>query len=64
MDSPGYSMKKVAVTTLGCKTNQFESAAIAESVTNKGFMIVPFTDFADIYIINTCTVTEKSDANP
>ena len=62
MVSPGYSMKKVAVTTLGCKTNQFESAAIAESVRNKGFMIVPFTDFADIYIINTCTVTAKSDA--
>ncbi len=55
-------MKKVAITTLGCKTNQFESAAIAESVSNKGFQIVSFSDFADIYIINTCTVTAKSDA--
>jgi threonylcarbamoyladenosine tRNA methylthiotransferase MtaB len=55
-------MKKVAITTLGCKTNQFESAAIAESVANKGFRIVPFSEFADIYVINTCTVTAKSDA--
>ncbi len=55
-------MKKVAITTLGCKTNQFESAAIAESVANKGFQIVPFSEIADVYIINTCTVTAKSDA--
>jgi threonylcarbamoyladenosine tRNA methylthiotransferase MtaB len=55
-------MKKVAITTLGCKTNQFESAAIVESVRNRGYLIVPFSEFADIYIINTCTVTSKSDA--
>jgi len=55
-------MKRVAITTLGCKTNQFESAAIAESVSNKGFEIVPFSEVADIYIINTCTVTGKSDS--
>jgi threonylcarbamoyladenosine tRNA methylthiotransferase MtaB len=62
MDSKVHSIKKVAVTTLGCKTNQFESAAISESVRNKGYLIVPFSEFADIYIINTCTVTAKSDA--
>ncbi len=55
-------MKKVAITTLGCKTNQFESAAIAESLSKNGFQIVPFSDSADIYVINTCTVTAKSDA--
>jgi threonylcarbamoyladenosine tRNA methylthiotransferase MtaB len=55
-------MKKVAITTLGCKTNQFESAAIIESVSKKGYSVVPFTDFADVYIINTCTVTARSDA--
>ncbi len=55
-------MKKVAITTLGCKTNQFESAAIIESVSKKGYRIVPFTDIADVYIINTCTVTSRSDS--
>jgi threonylcarbamoyladenosine tRNA methylthiotransferase MtaB len=55
-------MKKVAITTLGCKTNQFESAAIIESIGKKGYSVVPFADFADVYIINTCTVTAKSDA--
>jgi threonylcarbamoyladenosine tRNA methylthiotransferase MtaB len=55
-------MKKIAISTLGCKTNQFESAAMGEAVRNRGFQIVPFTDAADIYIINTCTVTAKTDA--
>lgn len=55
-------MKKVAITTLGCKTNQFESAAMSESVRKQGFQIVPFGEAADIYIINTCTVTAKTDA--
>lgn len=55
-------MKKIAISTLGCKTNQFESAAMGEAVRKRGFQIVPFTDVADIYIINTCTVTAKTDA--
>ncbi len=55
-------MKKIAITTLGCKTNQFESAAMGEAVLKQGFQIVPFADVADIYIINTCTVTAKADA--
>ena len=55
-------MKKIAISTLGCKTNQFESAAMGEAVSKRGFQIVPFTDVADIYIINTCTVTAKTDA--
>ncbi len=53
---------KIAITTLGCKTNQFESAAIIESVGKKGYKVVPFSDYADVYIINTCTVTARSDA--
>ncbi len=55
-------MKKVAITTLGCKTNQFESAAMGESLTKTGYETVPFNAVADIYIINTCSVTAKSDA--
>jgi threonylcarbamoyladenosine tRNA methylthiotransferase MtaB len=55
-------MKRVAVTTLGCKTNQFESAAMIEQLENSGYRIVPFCETADIYIINSCTVTAKTDA--
>ena len=54
--------KRVAITTLGCKTNQFESAGMGESLQQQGYQTVPFTEEADVYIINTCTVTAKSDA--
>src|SRR5512133_250061 len=55
-------MKKVAITTLGCKTNQFESAAMRDALAREGFENVPFNHSADIYIINTCTVTARTDA--
>jgi threonylcarbamoyladenosine tRNA methylthiotransferase MtaB len=55
-------MKRVAITTLGCKTNQFESAAMTEALVREGFALVPFEAEAEIYIINTCTVTAKTDA--
>ncbi|GFO69020.1 tRNA (N(6)-L-threonylcarbamoyladenosine(37)-C(2))-methylthiotran sferase MtaB [Geomonas limicola] len=55
-------MKKVAITTLGCKINQFESAAMTEALGQEGFCIVPFGETADIYVINSCTVTAKTDA--
>jgi threonylcarbamoyladenosine tRNA methylthiotransferase MtaB len=55
-------MKRVAITTLGCKINQFESAAMAETLGKDGFLMVPFEDEADFYVINTCTVTAKTDA--
>ncbi len=55
-------MQKVAITTLGCKTNQFESAAMAEALGRDGFQVVSFEDEADIYVINTCTVTARTDA--
>lgn len=54
--------KRVAITTLGCKTNQFESAGMSESLEQQGYRSVPFSDEADVYIINTCSVTAKSDA--
>jgi len=55
-------MKKVAITTLGCKTNQFESAAMTEQLLAAGYLIVPFGETADIYIINSCSVTARTDA--
>ncbi len=52
---------KVAVATLGCKVNQYESAGIMDALREGDFSLVPFTDPADCYIINTCTVTGKTD---
>ena len=52
---------KVGLTTLGCKVNQYESAALAEDLEQKDYSLVPFDCFADVYIINTCTVTAFSD---
>lgn len=53
-------MKKVAITTLGCKVNQFESASFADGFADAGCELVPFSSKADIYVINTCTVTAKA----
>jgi threonylcarbamoyladenosine tRNA methylthiotransferase MtaB len=55
-------MQRIAITTLGCKTNQFESAAMTEDLARNGFQVVPFEEDADIYVINTCTVTARTDA--
>ena len=51
----------VGITTLGCKVNQCDSASLTCTLEDAGFMIVPFSSFADAYIINTCTVTGFSD---
>ena len=51
----------VALTTLGCKVNQYESAAMKEALAARGYRITAFRSKADIYIINTCTVTGKTD---
>lgn len=53
--------KKVAVFTLGCKLNQCESEALASAFESQGFIIVPSKEYANIYIINTCTVTSKAE---
>jgi threonylcarbamoyladenosine tRNA methylthiotransferase MtaB len=53
--------KRVAIATLGCKVNQADSAAIAEAIEGRGFSLVPFDQEADIYIVNTCTVTARTD---
>ncbi len=51
----------VGILTLGCKVNQYESEAIAEALTDKGFEILPHNEKCGAYIINTCTVTAESD---
>jgi threonylcarbamoyladenosine tRNA methylthiotransferase MtaB len=55
-------MKRVAISTLGCKTNQFESAAMIEQLKAAGYLVVPFNEPSDIYIVNSCTVTARTDA--
>ncbi len=54
-------MKTVAFYTLGCKVNIYESDAIASLFKQAGYAIIPHTEKADIYIINTCTVTAVGD---
>jgi threonylcarbamoyladenosine tRNA methylthiotransferase MtaB len=51
---------RVALYTLGCKVNQFETAALAEGFVSKGADIVNYTLEADIYVVNTCTVTSRA----
>ena len=54
-------MKKVAFYTLGCKVNQYETDALKGIFQEKGYEVVDFNDYADVYVINTCTVTHLSD---
>ena len=53
--------KKVAFYTLGCKLNFSETSTIARNFTDEGFKRVPFEDTADVYVINTCSVTDNAD---
>jgi threonylcarbamoyladenosine tRNA methylthiotransferase MtaB len=54
-------MKTCAFITLGCKVNQYETQAIRESLAAKGFVEISSEQAADLYVINTCTVTSASD---
>ncbi len=54
-------MKTVAFITLGCKVNQYETNAMTQQFIEKGYEVVDHTKKADIYIVNTCTVTNMSD---
>ena len=54
-------MKKVALHNLGCKVNAYETEAMQEMLEHAGYEIVPFREGADIYVINTCTVTNIAD---
>lgn len=55
------SRKKVAFYTLGCKLNFSETSTIARNFSSEGFERVDFKEKADIYVINTCSVTENAD---
>lgn len=54
-------MKTVAIYTLGCKVNQYETNAMMQKLKEAGYEIVDFEQEADVYIINTCTVTNMAD---
>jgi len=54
-------MKKAAIMTLGCKVNSYESERIREDMVKAGFEITDFNEPADVYIINTCSVTNIAD---
>jgi threonylcarbamoyladenosine tRNA methylthiotransferase MtaB len=54
--------RTAALATLGCKTNQFESAALEEQLGAAGWTIVPFDAGAELVIVNTCTVTAATDS--
>jgi len=53
--------KKVAFHTLGCKLNFSETATIAQKMTDANFEKVSFESPADVYVINTCSVTDNAD---
>ena len=54
-------MKKVAAITFGCKINQYETACILSDFVEAGYQITAFSDEADVYVINSCTVTNRTD---
>ncbi len=54
-------MKSVALHNLGCKVNAYEMDVMQQRLRERGYKIVPFDEFADIYIVNTCTVTNIAD---
>jgi threonylcarbamoyladenosine tRNA methylthiotransferase MtaB len=53
---------RIALTTLGCKVNQYDTATIEDRLKADGHTLVSFTDTADVYIVNSCTVTNQADA--
>lgn len=55
------AIRTVAFHTLGCKANQLETSTMAHQFQDQGWQIVPFDEAAEVYVINTCTVTERSD---
>ncbi len=54
-------MRKAALHNLGCKVNSYETEAMQQMLEQAGYEIVPFQEQADVYIINTCTVTNVAD---
>lgn len=54
-------VKKVALKTIGCKVNQYETGTLRQSFSSNGYQIVEFGEYADFYIINTCAVTAEAE---
>lgn len=54
---------KVAIATLGCKVNQYDTAVMERLFDEKGWSRVPFDDKADAYVVNSCTVTDRADSD-
>jgi threonylcarbamoyladenosine tRNA methylthiotransferase MtaB len=59
MGRPSHA--RVAFCTLGCKTNQYDTQSMKEQFLSAGYDVVDFDSFADVYVINTCTVTNLAD---
>lgn len=55
-------MPRVALRTLGCKVNQYETEKIAEEFRDRGYELVSFSEQADVYVVNSCTVTATADS--
>ncbi len=53
--------RRVSFYTLGCKVNKYDTEAVSKIFTDAGYEVVPFEEYADVYVINTCTVTNLSD---
>lgn len=53
--------KKAALHNLGCKVNSYETEAMQQLLEEAGYEIVPFSEYADVYVINTCSVTNMAD---
>ena len=53
---------RIALTTLGCKVNQYDTATIEDRLRDEGHECVSFADTADVYIVNSCAVTNQADA--
>ena len=56
------ALRSVGISALGCKVSQYECEAIGEAFEKAGFVLRPFSEVCDVYVINTCTVTAESDA--
>ena len=54
-------MYSVGLYTLGCKVSQYETVAVGEEFERHGFLVRPFDEICDVYVVNTCTVTAESD---
>ena len=58
------SPKTIAFHTFGCKVNQYETEELREQLKFGGFKVVPMEQGADVYVLNSCTVTADADATP